>query len=163
MDSEFSYSLPSPTDTPYRTPSSSQSFRSRRYDDMSPSSTPPPMPDERANKRRSNDSIHSNPALDENISPLDPRRFTPTLHASLVSEILNLRRELDSKHKFIEDLETSLHTARNEKEDLADKLSQAEKDRRSLKRQFQQLENGTLSALEELAKDRDETKKHNTD
>ena len=47
---------------------------------------------------------------------MDPRRFTPTLHANLVSEILNLRRELDSKHKFIDDLETSLHTARTDNE-----------------------------------------------
>jgi hypothetical protein len=88
----------------------------------------------------------------------DPRRFTPTLHASLVSEILNIRRELDSKHKFIDDLENSLQHAKLEKEELQDKLVQTDKDRRSLKRQFQQLENGTLSALEELAKDRDNAK-----
>jgi hypothetical protein len=80
-----------------------------------------------------------------------------------VSEILSLRRELDSKHKFIDDLETSLQHAKIEKEEVSDQLSRVEKDRRALKRQFQQLENGTLSALEELAKDRDETKKHNTD
>jgi hypothetical protein len=156
MDGEFSYSLPSPTDTPYRTPSSSQSFRSRRYDDMSPSTTPPPMAEERAKKRRSDDSSISNPALDENISPLDPRRFTPTLHASLVSEILSLRRDLESRTNDIEKLEISLHAAQNENEVLKTNVLQANKETRSTKRQMQLLEGGTLSALNELAKERDD-------
>ncbi len=156
MDAEVSYSLPSPTDTPYRTPSSSLSFRSRRYEDMSPSSTPPPMPDERGSRRRSRDSNHSNPALDEKISPLDPRRFTPTLHASLVSEILSLRRDLESRTDDIEKLEISLHGAQTQNEVLNSNLSQANKDTRSLKRQMQLLEGGTLSALNELAKERDD-------
>ncbi|KAK4937153.1 hypothetical protein LTR10_022132 [Elasticomyces elasticus] len=154
MEPEASYSLPSPTDTPYRTPSSSQSSRSRRYDDMSPSSTPPPMPDERAIKRRSNDSI--NTALDENISPLDPRRFTPTLHASLVSEILSLRRDLESRTNDIERLEINLHAAQSENANLSNNALQANKESRSVKRQMQLLEGGTLSALNELAKERDD-------
>jgi hypothetical protein len=102
------------------------------------------------------------PSNDEEILT-DPRRFTPTLHASLVSEILNLRRELDSKHKFIEDLEGNLKVARDERDELADKYSHADKDRRAVKRQFQQLEHGTLAALEELAKDRDGAKASNVD
>ena len=102
-------------------------------------------------------------ANDESISILDPRRFTPTLHANLVSEILSLRRELDSKHKFIEDLESNLQSTKHEKEDLYEKLQNSDKDRRNLKRQFQQLEHGTLAALEELAKDRDGAKESNTD
>jgi hypothetical protein len=102
------------------------------------------------------------PSNDEEILT-DPRRFTPTLHASLVSEILNLRRELDSKHKFIEDLEGNLKAARDEKDELADRYSHADKDRRAVKRQFQQLEHGTLAALEELAKDRDGAKEANGD
>lgn len=154
MEPEANYSLPSPTDTPYRTPSSSQSSQSRRYDDMSPSSTPPPMPDERATKRRSNESI--NPALDENISPLDPRRFTPTLHASLVSEILSLRRDLENRTNDIERLEVTLHAAQSENETLNNTILQANKETRSVKRQMQLLEGGTLSALNELAKERDD-------
>ncbi|KAK5195376.1 hypothetical protein LTR92_004315 [Exophiala xenobiotica] len=154
MEPEFSYSLPSPTDTPYRTPSSSQSTRSPRYDDMSPSSTPPLMADDRASKRRSNDSI--NPALDEHISPLDPRRFTPTLHASLVSEILSLRRDLESRADDIEKLEVSLHAAQSQNEILNNNIHQANKEARSVKRQMQLLEGGTLSALNELAKERDD-------
>ncbi|OCK79218.1 hypothetical protein K432DRAFT_300343 [Lepidopterella palustris CBS 459.81] len=150
--------LPSPSDTPYHTPIPSLSRRSSRYGTPSsgPPSSPPPLPPD---GHRDSDDV----ATDENISILDPRRFTPTLHASLVSEILSLRRELDSKHKFIEDLETSLQTARNENDALADKLSQTTKESRSVKRQLQQLENGTLSALEELAKERDEVKDANAD
>ncbi|EXJ77896.1 hypothetical protein A1O3_09055 [Capronia epimyces CBS 606.96] len=121
---------------------------------MSTSSTPPPLPDERAHKRRSNESI--DPALDENISPLDPRRFTPTLHASLVSEILSLRRDLESRTNDIEKLEISLHTAQTQNEVLNNTLLQSNKETRSVKRQMQLLEGGTLSALNELAKERDD-------
>ncbi|EXJ88693.1 hypothetical protein A1O1_05625 [Capronia coronata CBS 617.96] len=154
MEPEASYSLPSPTDTPYRSPSSSQSLRSRQSKDLSPSSTPPPIPDGRVNKRRSNEYI--DPALDEKISPLDPRRFTPTLHASLVSEILSLRRDLESRTNDIEKLEISLHTAQTQNEVLNNNLLQSNKETRSVKRQMQLLEGGTLSALNELAKERDD-------
>ncbi|KAF2807792.1 uncharacterized protein BDZ99DRAFT_535454 [Mytilinidion resinicola] len=152
-----SQSLPSPSDTPYHTPVPSGSRRSSRYGTPSsgPPSSPPPLPPD--NQRTSED------AVDENISILDPRRFTPTLHASLVSEILSLRRELDSKHKFIEDLETSFETSRNEIESLTDKLTQSGKESRSTKRHLQQLENGTLEALEALAKERDEVREANAD
>lgn len=148
-------SLPSPGETPYQTPPTSMSRRSSsRRETSSPpmsSSPPPPMPDD--TKRHSKDS-----ATDENISIFDPRRFTPTLHANLVSEILSLRRELESKHKFIEDLESSLHSSKTENETLTRKLSHSTKEGRSVKRHLHQLENGTLAALEELAKDRDERK-----
>jgi Meiotic cell cortex C-terminal pleckstrin homology len=160
---------PSPVGSAYHTPRASMSRRpssrratSSRGGSSSPprdnSSSPPPLPGSSpATNATNNDEKHDDDIL------RDPRRFTPTLHASLVSEILNLRRELDSKHKFIDDLETSLQHAKIEKEEVSDQLSRVEKDRRALKRQFQQLENGTLSALEELAKDRDATKKQNTD
>ncbi|KAF2102065.1 hypothetical protein NA57DRAFT_35590 [Rhizodiscina lignyota] len=146
--------LPSPGETPYQTPPTSMSRRSSGRGTSSPplsSSPPPPLPED--TKRNSRDS-----ATDENISILDPRRFTPTLHASLVSEILSLRRDLEGKHKYIEDLESTLHSSKSENETLSRKLSQSNKEGRSVKRQFQQLENGTLAALEELARDRDEWK-----
>lgn len=146
--------LPSPADTPYN----SLSRRTSRYGSPAseaPSSPAPFPPD-------SHDSYKSDSTV-ENISILDPRRFTPTLHASLVSEILSLRRELDSKHKFIEDLETSLHTTRNENDTLTDKLSASTREGRAVKGQLQQLENATLSALEEIASERDKLKDANVD
>ncbi|KAI1140312.1 hypothetical protein F5Y05DRAFT_377947 [Hypoxylon sp. FL0543] len=148
-------SLPTPTDTPYRTPSKS-SKRSRRS--VTPpgisSSPPPPMPaekKEKSSKRSSKDVAH-----DDNISILDPRRFTPTLHANLVSEILALRRDQEEKLKIIESLESSLHATREEQESLQTNLSNTAKETRSLKRQLALLEGGTSSALGELAKERDE-------
>lgn len=145
--------LPSPSDTPYH----SLSRRTSRYGTPATdvSSSPAPFPPDPADG--------SDPANDEKISVLDPRRFTPTLHASLVSEILNLRRELDAKHKGIEDLETSLHASRTENDSLASQLSASAKENRAVKRQLQQLESGTLSALEEIAGDRDKAKESNSD
>ena len=87
---------------------------------------------------------------------LDPRRFTPTLHANLVSEILSLRRDQEEKLKFIEGLEASLLTSREESEKLQTTLTTTAKESRSLKRQLALLEGGTSSALGELARERDE-------
>ncbi|KAF2007705.1 hypothetical protein P154DRAFT_1025 [Amniculicola lignicola CBS 123094] len=145
--------LPTPSDTPYH----SLSRRTSRYGTPATDrgGSPAPFPPEPLDERNSGN--------DENISVLDPRRFTPTLHASLVSEILNLRRELDSKHKFIEDLETNLETARDENDSLLTQLSSSTKESRAVKRQLQQLENGTLSALEEIASERDKVKEANAD
>ncbi|KAF2671024.1 hypothetical protein BT63DRAFT_206171 [Microthyrium microscopicum] len=170
VGSNSSTVTPSLSGSVYHTPRASMSRRSSAKRDISrgassspthdQTSSPPPLP---TSSPGTNTTHHDDTANDEDISPLDPRRFTPTLHANLVSEILNLRRELDSKHKFIEDLETSLHATRNEKDDIEDKFAHAEKERRNLKRQFQQLENSTLGAVEELANDRDEVKRTCTD
>lgn len=150
-----SHPLPTPADTPY----ASLSRRTSRYGtpvgDISGSPVPfPPEPFDDHNSHAGNN---------EDISPLDPRRFTPTLQASLVSEILNLRRELDSKHKIIEDLETNLLTVRDENESLVGQVSSSTKENKSVKRQLQQLENGTLSALEEIAGERDKAQDANVD
>lgn len=151
---ELAYALPSPTDTPYRTPSSSRSRQtSHTYEDHSPATTPPPIPS-RERKRPSNESI--NRALDESLPLSDPRRFTPTLHASLVSEILSLRRDAESRLKDIERYEESLHNAHVQNENLENDLAAANRDTRQVKRQMQMLEGGTLSAINDLAKERDD-------
>lgn len=92
----------------------------------------------------------------DSISILDPRRFTPTLHANLVSEILALRRDQEEKTKIIENLESDLHNTRGEHEQLEANLLTTSKESRSLKRQLALLEGGTSSALSELARERDE-------
>ena len=146
--------LPSPAGTPYH----SISRRTSRYGTPSGdmAGTPPPFPPEPP--MSTEDSSHG-----DGISILDPRRFTPTLHANLVSEILNLRRELDSKHRFIEELETNLHATRGNNETLAQQLTSASKETRNAKRQLQHFENETLAALEEIAGERDKAKNANTD
>jgi hypothetical protein len=146
--------LPSPVGTPYHSISRRTSRFGTPGSDI-PSSPAPFPPDPHMSTEDT--------ANDQNISVLDPRRFTPTLHANLVSEILNLRRELDSKHKFIEDLETNLHTAQADNDSLAQQLSSAVKESRSAKRQLQHFENETLAALEELAGERDKMKETNAD
>ncbi|USP75198.1 hypothetical protein yc1106_02472 [Curvularia clavata] len=149
-----SRSLPTPAGTPY----DSLSRRSSRHETPGSdiTSSPPPMPPDRG---FSSDDA----ANDENISILDPRRFTPTLHANLVSEILNLRRELDSKHKFIDDLEANLHTTRADNESLTKQLASSNKEGKVAKRQLQHFENETLAALEEIAGERDKMKEANAD
>lgn len=95
-------------------------------------------------------------SVDENISILDPRRFTPTLHANLVSEILTLKRDQEDKTKLIESLEQSLKTSRDEQQTIQQTLTSTSKESRSLQRQLSLLEGGTSSALGELARERDE-------
>lgn len=138
-----------------RTPSHS-SRRSRRS--VTPpariSASPPPMPG--SDKTDKSDRVRKDTATDENISILDPRRFTPTLHANLVSEILTLRRDQEDKIKVIENLETSLQSTREEEDAIQTTLQTTAKENRSLKRQLALLEGGTSSALGELARERDE-------
>jgi len=82
-----------------------------------------------------------------NISPLDSRRITPTLHASLVSEILNLRRQLEAKDEFINHLEVALQATKSENELLEVRLAASARDVRS-----GQWEAGKVQThLEELA------------
>lgn len=92
---------------------------------------------------------------EEQISALDPRRFTPNLHASLVSEILSLRREIESKERVVVDLEEDLHNTRAENGRLNETIRVHVKDTRAAKKHVQALESGTLSALGDLAKERD--------
>ncbi|KAK3501718.1 hypothetical protein B0T13DRAFT_208708 [Neurospora crassa] len=133
---------------------SRKSRRSITPTNRSGSSSPPPLPADWVDKgsKRASKAI----SIDDNISILDPRRFTPTLHASLVSEILSLRRDQEEKLKVIEGLETSLQTTREESESLQTTLLNTTKESRSLKRQIALLEGGTSSALDQLTKERDE-------
>jgi hypothetical protein len=145
------------------------SRRSHRRDSSpGPSSSPPSLPLQHfsPDQRFPHDDDHEiavDVVNDETISPLDPRRFTPTLHASLVSEILSLRRELENKSREIDTLETSLEETRTENEAFNESLSKYTKENRSLKKQMQLLEGGTLSALSDLAKERDDAVENITD
>ncbi|CAF3608019.1 hypothetical protein SNK05_003513 [Fusarium graminearum] len=144
-------SLPTPLDTPYRTPSRTSKKSRRSVTPPGPDSSPPQLPNDMGSKRSSR-----NVTTDETISILDPRRFTPTLHANLVSEILNLRRDQEEKTRQIETLETTLHAAKEEKDTLKQNLTETGKESRSLKRQLSLLEGGSSSALGELARERDD-------
>ncbi|KAJ9238081.1 hypothetical protein DTO169E5_4923 [Paecilomyces variotii] len=151
--------IPASSDTTFMTPSRTSSRRSAHRRDSSPGPSPGmssspdfPLqsfsPDGRPNVVEITN--------DGPLVALDPRRFTPTLHASLVSEILALRRELESKTKVIDALEASLDDSRTENEALNESLSKNSRETSSLKRQLQLLEGGSSSAVTELAKERDE-------
>lgn len=153
MNAQGAVSLPPREYVPYRTPST-KSRKSRR---SARSITPPgkkkisPSRNGNASKRSSRDIT-----TDEQISILDPRRFTPTLHANLVSEILSLRRDQEEKTRVIESLESTLQSSREEQETLQNSINASTKETRSLQRQLSLLEGGTSSALGDLSKERDE-------
>ncbi|EME81137.1 uncharacterized protein MYCFIDRAFT_77058 [Pseudocercospora fijiensis CIRAD86] len=142
--------LPSPADTPYETPNYLRSKRSSRATASSSreqSSSPPPLPLDSTDVQ--------DKTRDAPYTALDPRRFTPTLHASLVSEILSLRRELDSKNNLVENLESTLAVTRNENDLLTAQLSERAKEIRKAKYQVQQIEQGTYDAVADLVRERD--------
>ncbi|PFH61452.1 hypothetical protein XA68_17356 [Ophiocordyceps unilateralis] len=153
-DDEFAAGLgimdrPAPEDTHFRAFSGTSKQSPRR--NATPRSSPVRMAEGLGDETPSID-----PSRDESISILDPRRFTPTLHANLVSEILALRRDQEEKTRQLDSLESTLHTAKEDQERLQGSLADTAKENRSLKRQLALLEGGTSSALSELARERDE-------
>ncbi|KAK1255215.1 hypothetical protein MKX08_009210 [Trichoderma sp. CBMAI-0020] len=153
MNAPGAVSLPPREYVPYRTPST-KSRKSRR----SARSITPPAKKKLSPSRNGNASKRSSRDIttDEQISILDPRRFTPTLHANLVSEILSLRRDQEEKTRVIESLESTLQTSREEQEALQNSINASAKETRSLQRQLSLLEGGTSSALGDLSRERDE-------
>ncbi|KAJ5777130.1 hypothetical protein N7520_000376 [Penicillium odoratum] len=162
MDSDLQFpasmAQPSPaTSSTSRAQSKSRS-RSRparrRRDESPPPSSPPGLPTPAFSPDGQSD---IDDIIEEStLSPFDARRITPTLHASLVSEILSLRRDVENKTKEIDTLEQSLDESRTECETLSERVSKSSRETRSLQHQIQLLEGGTSSAITELARERDE-------
>lgn len=143
-------------DKPYQTPSGAESR------ELSPGGwySPFPLASSAPLYSRAESSSHRHDEAQgtgggESDFVLDPKRFTPTLHASLVSEILSLRRDVETKNSALADLEENLHTCRTDNGQLSATITSQEKELRSARKQMQLLENGTLSALGDLAKERD--------
>lgn len=154
--SEASAYTPAETPTKHGPGETSSLWLERRDSSSTQSSISPTSgPNQSVSPDRNSEDIDEVPE-DEGLRPFDPRRFTPTLHASLVGEILNLRREAESKSKSIDILERSLDECRTENEDLTANLSHSSKETRLLKHQLKLLEGGSSSALTELAKERDD-------
>ncbi|KAF8471246.1 hypothetical protein BDZ91DRAFT_775539, partial [Kalaharituber pfeilii] len=147
--------LPSPINTPYRTPQLSRKSSYQHEPTFAPS--PPPGRSSSPNYQHPHQGrfnlMAPDPAMDETISLLDPRRFTPTLHANLVAEILSLRRELESKAQFIDSLEQDLSKARSEQESATTSIATAQREAREVKRKLAAAENDT--AVESIVKERD--------
>lgn len=118
--------------------------------------TPPPLPPDYISQPKG---LHNG----DNNSTYDAEHFNSSLHASLVSEILSVRRDLESKNRLVEELETHLSHSRNESETLQSSLQRSGKESRALKRELALHEDGTLSAMESLAKEKDEVNEINSD
>ena len=142
--------LPSPMNTPYRTPQLSRKS-SYQHDPSFPRAASPPSAGHPQHPRVG--LMAHDPTMDETISLLDPRRFTPTLHANLVAEILSLRRELESKAQFIDSLEHDLSRARSEQETATTSIATAQREAREVKRKLAAAEND--NAVEDVVKERD--------
>ena len=141
--------LPTPTDTPSRTASRAMSRQRRQYSSSPPPSLPPlAFEVEQHDVKNAND--------DEDISPLDPRRFTPNLHASLVSQILMLQREIENKTSTVTNLEEFLHMTKEENAQLNANLFSERKESRAIRKQMHKLESTTLTALGDIARERDQ-------
>lgn len=149
--------LPTPTDTPFQTPSRGESRQSSRLGWYSP--FPPTSSSQQHGRPHSSGHARSgsqNNPDDDKSSVMDARRFTPNLHASLVSEILSLRREIESKNNILTNLEDSLQKSKLDNGQLTATITSRDQEIRSAKKELHLLESGTLSALGDLAKERDD-------
>ena len=159
LDNGYPYpgqSLPTPTDTPYQTPSRGLSGRSSRQTSSSalPNYSTTPFPP-------SDDSYFPNQhtaidAGDERYSARDPRRLTQNLDMSLVSQIHSLKKELESKDNLVHNLEDSLHQSKAENERLTADVTTQKAEVRSVKSQMQSLEYDMLKEFEKTVRERDD-------
>lgn len=146
--------LPTPTDTPYDSPSMDVAKQpSRRRSLSNPSPVPVPPSEDSYFPKQQGTTDDGN--LDR-TSAQESRRFTPNnLGISLVSQIHSLKKELGSKNSIMESLEEHLHKSRAENEEFAKDLKTQKVEVTSVKKQMQSLENDMLQALEGIAKERD--------
>lgn len=141
--------LPTPSDMPYQTPFMESSRKSSgRANSSAFTSITPPLPQH---------DIHtSKDASDGQASEKrNSRDLTAGLHAQLVSQILELRRTIESKDVFIDQLESTLADERSGNEALEDELKRNVRETKSMRRQLHSIEGSTLAAMEELCKERD--------
>lgn len=148
-----------PSESTFLPPRPSSSRRSSRHP-RADSNSPPPLP---SSALLLSPPLSQKDGIDSGELDPDVRSITPDLSVSLIAQIHALKRELESKIQFIGELEGNLANTKNEKDELASQLVRSERDRRTLRKQFQQVEHGTIAALEELAKDRDDHKASSAD
>lgn len=85
----------------------------------------------------------------------DAQSFTPGLHASLVSEILSLRREVSARDDVIIHLESKLQTARSDHEIVNSRLLQTSKESRAAQQRVDDLQTNWNNATDQLVAERD--------
>ena len=150
------HTLPTPADSPVENAAIGIARRASRHGSISRFSN-------RSSKHFSRDSENffarghgdSDVLFSDKRSSIDSRKFTNDLDNSLLQQIHALRSELESKNKLVDNLEDTLHQSKTENSKLNDELTTRLAESRSLKKQMQLLENGTMSAIDELAGERD--------
>ncbi|KAK4693536.1 hypothetical protein P7C71_g3884, partial [Lecanoromycetidae sp. Uapishka_2] len=148
--------LPTPTDTPYETPTRGILGQSSWHGSSPPysNSSPAPFPEaEDSYFPKQHDTADAGD--DKRYSTHDPRRLTPNLGISFVSQIHSLKKDLEGKDVLVESLEDSLHQAKTENEQLVDELKSQKVEVKSIRNQMQSLEQDMLQALEDMARQRD--------
>ena len=149
--------LPTPTDTPYDSPSMDTSIQPSPRGSSFPSSDKafvplPPSEDSYFSKQQ----VITDSSSVDKTSAHESRRFTPNdLGITLVGQIHSLRKELGSKDSMIESLEENVHKSRAENEQLTTDLKVQKAEVTSVKKKMQSLEKEMLQALENIAKERD--------
>ena len=149
--------LPTPTNTPYDSPTTNMSRQPSCQGSSSPlaSHSPVTIPlsgDSYFPKQKgSTEDGHS-----EMASVHESRRFTPNnLGISFIAQIHSLKKELGSKNNMVESLEEGLHSSRAENERLTKDLKTQAVEVTSVKKQMQSLESDMLRALEDVVKEKD--------
>ena len=150
------HALPTPTDTPYETPSRGISGQSSRQASSSPFSdySPAPLSPKEETIFTGQQAVMEL-SEDKRYSIRDPRRLTPDLGISFVSQIHTLKNELDGRNTMIGSLEEGLHQTQAENEQLSGDLKAQRAEVKSVKQQMSSLEHDMLQALEKIAKERD--------
>lgn len=149
--------LPTPTDTPYESPTTNIPRQPSYQGSSSPLANYSPLPipsseDSYFPKQQGN----TEDGRSEKGPLHESRRFAPNnLGISLISQIHSLRKELGSKNNMVESLEEGLHSSRAENEQLTKDLKTQAVEVTSVKKQMQSLETDMLRALEDIAKEKD--------
>ncbi|KAG8532594.1 uncharacterized protein KY384_002471 [Bacidia gigantensis] len=144
--------VPTPSETPFETPGLGLSQHSSRHGSTSNFTTPLAFPPE-------HDSYFPRSQVDRDtvyVEKRSSRRFTSDLDNSLIQQIHTLRLERDEKNAAVERLEETFHESKTEQERLSQEVASRNAETRSVKKQMQLLESGTLAALGDIAKERDD-------
>lgn len=149
--------LPTPTDTPYDSPSMDISIQSSPRGSSFPSSdiALAPLPPSEDSYLLKQQEITDHSSVSK-TSAHESRKFTPNdLGITLVGQIHSLRKELGSKDSMIESLEETVQKSKAENEQLTADLKVRIAEVTSVKKKMQSLEKEMLQALEDIAKERD--------
>ena len=149
--------LPTPTDTPYDSPSMDISIQSSPQGTSFPSSDTAlvPLPPSEDSHFLKQQEITDYSSVDK-TSAHGSRKFTPNdLGITLVGQIHSLRKELGSKDSMIESLEEIVQKSKAENEQLTTDLKVRTAEVTSVRKRMQSLEKEMLQALEDIAKERD--------